>query len=290
MIENAKPGRNEPCPCGSGKKYKKCCLAADELKARALMEQAEAAFLEKQEKETRPVANLKQEYQEAMQIMADCLDEAMMSGKEIDSLKDEESKMTQLYEKFVFSRHYGNFFTDYMVLDCGVGDPEKTVAQRFIESGIGERTSDELEQRIKDLSDSSYSFYEALIVRVKSAELIDIFSNKIQIVRWDDSEPGPPFGRKDIIFARIAGSNGSERVIGDYFNFGGADRDFFGEKMECYLDEYTDKYPERRLGKDFDELYTDARKMMFPLILEDVFTMLKALVDKNKRGSEGGTR
>lgn len=23
---NCKPGRNEPCPCGSGKKYKKCCL------------------------------------------------------------------------------------------------------------------------------------------------------------------------------------------------------------------------------------------------------------------------
>ena len=24
----AKTGRNEPCPCGSGKKYKKCCLVA----------------------------------------------------------------------------------------------------------------------------------------------------------------------------------------------------------------------------------------------------------------------
>jgi hypothetical protein len=24
-----KPGRNEPCPCGSGKKYKKCCLIKD---------------------------------------------------------------------------------------------------------------------------------------------------------------------------------------------------------------------------------------------------------------------
>ncbi|MDX1503354.1 MAG: SEC-C metal-binding domain-containing protein [Thermoanaerobaculia bacterium] len=23
----AKVGRNEPCPCGSGKKYKKCCGA-----------------------------------------------------------------------------------------------------------------------------------------------------------------------------------------------------------------------------------------------------------------------
>jgi SEC-C motif domain protein len=25
--ETRKPGRNEPCPCGSGKKYKHCCLA-----------------------------------------------------------------------------------------------------------------------------------------------------------------------------------------------------------------------------------------------------------------------
>jgi len=25
----AKPGRNNPCPCGSGKKYKRCCLDKD---------------------------------------------------------------------------------------------------------------------------------------------------------------------------------------------------------------------------------------------------------------------
>lgn len=29
---NVKVGRNTPCPCGSGKKYKKCCLAAPEMK------------------------------------------------------------------------------------------------------------------------------------------------------------------------------------------------------------------------------------------------------------------
>jgi uncharacterized protein YecA (UPF0149 family) len=27
-VERAKVGRNDPCPCGSGKKYKKCCLNA----------------------------------------------------------------------------------------------------------------------------------------------------------------------------------------------------------------------------------------------------------------------
>jgi len=25
QILSKKPGRNDPCPCGSGKKYKKCC-------------------------------------------------------------------------------------------------------------------------------------------------------------------------------------------------------------------------------------------------------------------------
>jgi SEC-C motif-containing protein len=28
IVIGAQPGRNDPCPCGSGKKYKKCCGAA----------------------------------------------------------------------------------------------------------------------------------------------------------------------------------------------------------------------------------------------------------------------
>ncbi|MBI5477690.1 MAG: SEC-C domain-containing protein [Deltaproteobacteria bacterium] len=31
----SRPGRNQPCPCGSGKKYKRCCLAADDEARRA---------------------------------------------------------------------------------------------------------------------------------------------------------------------------------------------------------------------------------------------------------------
>ena len=26
MVKKEKVGRNDPCPCGSGKKYKNCCL------------------------------------------------------------------------------------------------------------------------------------------------------------------------------------------------------------------------------------------------------------------------
>jgi hypothetical protein len=40
-----KVGRNEPCPCGSGKKYKRCCLEknqASEREALATARQARA--------------------------------------------------------------------------------------------------------------------------------------------------------------------------------------------------------------------------------------------------------
>jgi hypothetical protein len=36
------PGRNDPCRCGSGKKYKQCCLAKDEAAAREARAKAAA--------------------------------------------------------------------------------------------------------------------------------------------------------------------------------------------------------------------------------------------------------
>ena len=38
----AKPGRNDRCPCGSGKKYKSCCLTKDEAAERERLAVAQA--------------------------------------------------------------------------------------------------------------------------------------------------------------------------------------------------------------------------------------------------------
>ena len=32
MSNKSKVGRNDPCPCGSGKKYKNCCMSEEELR------------------------------------------------------------------------------------------------------------------------------------------------------------------------------------------------------------------------------------------------------------------
>ena len=44
-----KVGRNDPCPCGSGKKYKHCCYAADSVKHEEPVLEAEAEAPEEEE-------------------------------------------------------------------------------------------------------------------------------------------------------------------------------------------------------------------------------------------------
>jgi hypothetical protein len=39
-AEAMRPKRNDPCPCGSGRKYKHCCLAKDEIAEGQALEMA----------------------------------------------------------------------------------------------------------------------------------------------------------------------------------------------------------------------------------------------------------
>ncbi|MFA5974850.1 MAG: SEC-C metal-binding domain-containing protein [Elusimicrobiota bacterium] len=46
-------GRNDPCPCKSGKKYKKCCETKNEAKEREALEKQWAAAAKKKEQENK---------------------------------------------------------------------------------------------------------------------------------------------------------------------------------------------------------------------------------------------
>ena len=54
----AKPGRNDPCHCGSGNKYKKCCLAKDEAAERDRLIDAQARRAERAAGPRLPVREL----------------------------------------------------------------------------------------------------------------------------------------------------------------------------------------------------------------------------------------
>jgi tetratricopeptide (TPR) repeat protein len=55
----AKPGRNNPCPCGSGNKYKKCCLAKKEAVEREQLAKADAKRAERAAAHTQNLREVK---------------------------------------------------------------------------------------------------------------------------------------------------------------------------------------------------------------------------------------
>jgi tetratricopeptide (TPR) repeat protein len=55
----AKPGRNDPCPCGSGNKYKKCCLAKDRAVEREQLAKADAKRAERAAAHTQNLREVK---------------------------------------------------------------------------------------------------------------------------------------------------------------------------------------------------------------------------------------
>ena len=55
----AKPGRNDPCPCGSGNKYKKCCLAKEEAVERQQLAKADAKRAERAAAHTQNLREVK---------------------------------------------------------------------------------------------------------------------------------------------------------------------------------------------------------------------------------------
>ena len=73
----AKPGRNDRCPCGSGKKYKACCLTNDEAAERERLTVAQVARDER-------AAEKQQSLREVRAAMR-----AKFAGTDVDDLDDD---------------------------------------------------------------------------------------------------------------------------------------------------------------------------------------------------------
>jgi tetratricopeptide (TPR) repeat protein len=64
----AKPGRNDRCPCGSGKKYKACCLTKDEAAERDGLAEAQARRDERAEARRLEVRQMRAEVAARLRI------------------------------------------------------------------------------------------------------------------------------------------------------------------------------------------------------------------------------
>ncbi|OPY69092.1 MAG: hypothetical protein A4E57_01397 [Syntrophorhabdaceae bacterium PtaU1.Bin034] len=144
--EGMKIGRNEPCPCGSGKKYKKCCGLKSEPEFGLPEDLLTGTPLDEYMTLTQPVAMY------ALSLM-----ELDRDGKELKKVVSEFEKDLQPGEPGgILDSH----FLSWLHFDVTFGKAGKTVAERFLELPEIRKLNEPGPTFIRQMAESYAAFYQ----------------------------------------------------------------------------------------------------------------------------------
>jgi len=173
-----KTGRNEPCPCGSGKKYKKCCLTRDD----------DVAFLGRNDLQT---GTLLDEYHILFKSVA-FYGQAL---REVNDNKAEQEELESAYTDFERAFKPGTpegvsdgMFLSWFYFDLRFGADSKTIIERYINEGFTDQLVDPGPMIIEDMAMSYLAFYEIVSVNEEKIGLKELVTGRLfQMVRIGDT-------------------------------------------------------------------------------------------------------
>lgn len=152
---NKKPGRNDPCPCGSGKKYKKCCG----------LNQSQGGFVQTPEPWLSPAertGTLWDDYFEVIPIVS-------IYGKKVmdfdEDSREFERTVSDFEKRFRPGEKDGitdSFFISWMHFDLRFGKSLETVAERLLSDPMISDLMEPGPTYIRQLNESYLTFYEII--------------------------------------------------------------------------------------------------------------------------------
>lgn len=188
-------GRNDPCPCGSGKKYKKCCLPRDEQIAREILS---ADLLE--------TGTLLDDYALLFRTIVVYGQGQMNYGPYAEVLQSEYERFEKHFQPGLYSDISDGLFLTWFYLDYRHGKDQKTLGERFIEEGFPRKLVDPGPRLVRDVVESYCTFYEILEVREEDLVLLEISTGR----RWrawrngEALEQNPQVG--ELWYTRLVGT------------------------------------------------------------------------------------
>ncbi len=199
-----KIGRNDSCPCGSGKKYKKCCMSAAGVSAGI----ADFAWYELRKTEGRVIDNHLEPY--AMnELSKNLLNHAL-----------EDFLPGELPEEIDTDIFFHNFFIPWFLFnwipfekfDNNNYDGSKTIAQNYLVTHEQELNSKE-RKFINQMSKTYYSFYWILEVELDRRLVVkDMLLGTVDTIK--EKMGTKTLKRGDIVFSRILTSEDQSIFVG----------------------------------------------------------------------------
>ena len=210
-------GRNELCSCGSGKKYKKCCLNKDVIVERAHRK------IGLSQKDYADLYSKLYDYSRQNEFYNEYL-----KAKEMFYIIDDE----QLNKKF------DRFFNTYYIQDHIMED-KRVITAAFYEENKHNLNKVEI-NILKNLFESYVSLYEISEIQEDKVFLNDILLKEKICV--EDISLLQDLKLGDIIIARIVNINGVSILIDTTVSISQAIKDVICNDIEYFFNQYIDVY------------------------------------------------
>jgi hypothetical protein len=189
-----KPGRNDPCPCGSGKKYKKCCGLDSTPVSRPFMP------------EDRLSGTPLDEYSRLLPLLA------LYEGKIVQFETDEPElkKARKAYEKRYRPGDDGGLldshFMSWLYFDLRFGPSRKTLIERVLDDPMTAKLVEPGPTCLRDMTASYATFYEVINEGPPVVLLEELGTGRLWTVYFYRELFDTPPGKGEIWYTRLIGS------------------------------------------------------------------------------------
>jgi len=199
----AKSGRNDPCPCGSGKKYKKCCLAKEVAPVASLT----WLKMRRTEGELIPILLKHAVKYYGPDVVAEAWDEFSLWNNVPMDLNTEPELDTVFFPWFVF-----NWIPDNAEIEEAAHIPKMPVARQYLKVQ-GSRLDIFQHRFIEEICSQPFSFFMVTDVNPgESLTLRDLILGREVTVHERQASSVLP--KAAIIFTRIITMDGSSIMVG----------------------------------------------------------------------------
>jgi len=252
-----KIGRNDLCPCGSGKKYKKCCLgknSRDDLQYRRISKTQQGLITKIQDYFSKELGN-------------DLFSAGINDFFLYDDIELDEDLLEEFAPVFWPWFFYNMIFFEPDIKELGVSgliSPNTTIAEMFLQSKSPEL--DDLEMQLLHAANRKiFSFYEVQEVKPgRGFHATDLFRGDEHQITDIEGSKGLQTG--DIIYSLVISVQGIDMVVGN-------DQYKYPPNYKLAVLDFKDKYfnenefltNEELLDFDFEirELYMDMHDALF---------------------------
>lgn len=186
-----KVGRNDPCPCGSGKKYKKCCGPKESHEPLILPPVLTGTSYD--------------DYFHIIPAIATYGEKVLRFEKDGKELKKAVSRFEKRFRPGEKGGITDSFFMSWMQFDLRFGESRETIAERFLNDPLTSGLMEHGRSVVRELALSYFSFCEIIEPGPGAVSVKELVTGKrfavtdIPEIYEIDPEPG------EVFFSRLVG-------------------------------------------------------------------------------------